>query len=195
MYAPIAPSPQFGFDGDDLWIRRRETLFADLHSNSKAKFVTRVVQFGSEPLFDGVMSPKDLTAEVVAAKARLSSLRIPITVSEMAFGYQRWGGAPDVLDAVDFINIHMLPFFAQAASVGEWFLVLIYGSYHDIMLSAKASWPLVQADLNWFIAHGNGKKMYFDEVRHWQLCPFFPDVRDSERLAVRHLPRSSTQQS
>jgi hypothetical protein len=45
---------QFGFDGTDEWMGRRDTLLGILHSNPKAKFVTRVLQFGSEPLFDWV---------------------------------------------------------------------------------------------------------------------------------------------
>ncbi|KAI0320895.1 glycoside hydrolase superfamily [Amylostereum chailletii] len=135
----------FGFDGDDLWKGRRDALFNTLHSNPKAPFVTRGVQFGSEPLFDDVLSPNDLTAQVKAAKSNLASLKIPVTVSELAYGYQERGGAQNVLDAIDFINIHMLPFFAQTASTGD------------------KAWPLVENDLNWFIAHGKGKKMYFDE--------------------------------
>lgn len=135
----------FGFDGTDEWIGRRNTLFETLHSNPKAKFVTRGLQFGSEPLFDSVLSPNDLTAQVLSAKRNLSSLGIPVTVSELAFGYQERGGAQNVLDALDFINIHMLPFFAQTASSGD------------------QAWPLVLNDLNWFINHGKGKKMYLDE--------------------------------
>ena len=97
---------------------RRDTLFETLHSNPKAQFVTRGVQFGSEPLFDSVLSPKDLAEQVLAAKKDLASLGIPVTVSELAYGYQKNGGAQDVLDALDFINIHMLPFFAKTASTG-----------------------------------------------------------------------------
>lgn len=138
----------FGFDGTDEWIGRRDTLYAALHANPKAKFVTRVLQFGSEPLFDNVLPHDQLAKQVMLAKQNLSSLHIPVTVSELAYGYQERGGAQDVLDAIDSINIHMLPFFSQQAS------------------TAKASWPLVQTDLNWFIQHGNGKKMYLDEV-----CP------------------------
>ncbi|TFK92046.1 glycoside hydrolase family 17 protein [Polyporus arcularius HHB13444] len=135
----------FGFDGDDLWIGRRDTLLAALHSNPKAKFVTRVLQFGSEPLFDNVLPHAQLAQQVLAAKKNLSSLHIPVTVSELAYGYQERGGAQDVLDAIDSINIHMLPFFSQNASTSD------------------QAWPLVQQDLQWYIAHGNGKKMYFDE--------------------------------
>ncbi|KAJ8462146.1 hypothetical protein ONZ45_g18041 [Pleurotus djamor] len=135
----------FGFNLDDVWIGRRDVLLAALHANPKAKFVTRVLQFGSEPLFDGVLPHAELAHQVTLAKANLTSLHIPVTVSELAFGYQERGGAQDVLDAIDSINIHMLPFFSQKAS------------------TAKNAWPLVQTDLQWFIDHGKGKKMYFDE--------------------------------
>lgn len=110
---------QFGFDGGDLWISRRDSLFRTLHSNPKAKFITRVVQFGSEPLFDHVLTPGELTAQVLSAKENLSSLGIPVTVSELAYGYQENGGAQNVLDAIDSINIHMLPFFSTDASEGK----------------------------------------------------------------------------
>lgn len=98
-----------------------------------------MVQFGSEPLYDDVLPHATLAAQVTAAKANLSSLHIPVTVSELAYGYQvsrnlhfikrsvltdntfakERGGAQDVLDAIDSINIHMLPFFAQTASTCE----------------------------------------------------------------------------
>jgi len=110
---------QFGFDGTDQWIDRRESLFRTLHSNPKAKFVTRVVQFGSEPLFDDVLTPDELAAQVLSAKKNLSSLDIPVTVSELAYGYQKNGGAQKVLDAIDSINIHLLPFFSSKASTGK----------------------------------------------------------------------------
>jgi hypothetical protein len=63
-------------------------LLAALHSNPKAKFITRVLQFGSEPLFDNVLPALELKAQVEAAKANLSDLGIPVTVSELAYGYQ-----------------------------------------------------------------------------------------------------------
>jgi hypothetical protein len=48
--------------------------------------VTRVVQFGSEPLYDQVLPVANLTEQVVEAKKNLSSLGIPVTVSELAYG-------------------------------------------------------------------------------------------------------------
>jgi hypothetical protein len=79
-------------------------------------------------------------------KSELSRVGIPVTVSELAYGYQERGGAQDVLDAIDFINVHMLPFFSKNATIGS------------------AAWPLVESDMHWFIKHGNDKKIYFDEV-------------------------------
>ena len=136
----------FGFDGGDIWKKRRDALFSSLHSNPKAKFVTRVVQFGSEPLFDDVLSPSQLAHEVTLAKQELSSLNIPVTVSELASAYQNHKGSQAVLDAVDSINGHMLPFFATKATTG------------------KQAWPLVEDTLNFFTKHGAGKKIYLDEV-------------------------------
>jgi len=135
----------FGFDGGNQWQKRRDTLFNSLLTNPKAKLVTRVVQFGSEPLFDGVLTPDQLTAQVNAAKAKLASVKIPITVSDLANGYQKHGGGQNVLDAVDSINAHMLPFFSSAATTGD------------------KSWPLVVNQLNWFIQRGGGKKIYLSE--------------------------------
>ena len=143
---PLAHTLQFGFTGGNQWETRRDSLIHTLTTNPKAKFVTRGVQFGSEPLFDNVLPHAELAAQVLSAKARLAGVHIPVTVSELAYGYQERGGAQDVLDAIDYINIHMLPFFSTAATTGAH------------------AWPLVEADMNWFIKHGNGKKMFFDEV-------------------------------
>lgn len=45
--------------------------------------------------------------------------------------------------------------------------------YCTYFCSANQSWPLVLNDLDWFIAHGNGKKMYFDEVCGTCLRPLY----------------------
>ncbi|KAK7032747.1 B-(1-6) glucan synthase [Favolaschia claudopus] len=128
----------FGFDNTDEWMGRRDALFAILHSNPKAKFVTRALQFGSEPLFDFVLDPPVLAEQVIAAKANLSSLKIPVTISEMAFGYQSW--------TQSISSTHTCcRFFSTQASI------------------ANNSWPIVLTDLNWFIDNGEGKKIYLSE--------------------------------
>ena len=61
----------------------------------------------------------------------------------------------------------MLPFFSQNASTGVFPVLLIrqQGVLRFFVYNlANESWPLVLNDLDWFIEHGNGKKMYFDEV-------------------------------
>jgi hypothetical protein len=146
LHATCVPMPslfesQFGFDGTDQWVGRRDRLFRTLRSNPKAKFVTRVVQFGSEPLFDHVLSPDELTAQVLSAKKNLSSLDIPVTVSELAYGYQENGGAQNVLDAIDSINIHMLPFFSSEASTGKVSSPNLLGDRHSTSHRSKRLAP------------------------------------------------------
>ncbi|KAF8629950.1 hypothetical protein AX17_005516 [Amanita inopinata Kibby_2008] len=156
----------FGFDGGDEWRRRRDALFHVLHSNPKAKFVTRVVQFGSEPLFDEAIDPYELAAEVKKAKKNLAPLHIPVTVSDLAFSYQRGynNGAKEVLEAINVVDAHMLPFFSAEAS------------------TAKKAWPLVKNDLEWFVKHSSGKKIYLSE-NGWPSVTS-PGVQPNSRNAV-----------
>lgn len=72
-------------------MKRRDELFSILHSNPKAKFVTRVVQLGSEPLFDHALDPDDLIAQVHLAKNKLASLHISVTVSDLAYSFKSVG--------------------------------------------------------------------------------------------------------
>lgn len=107
----------FGFDGDNKWMNRKKNLFKSLNTNPKAKFVTRAVQFGSEPLFDYAIDPTELANQVLLAQKNLSALEIPVTVSELAYGFQSRmaDGSQAVLDAIDFVDVHMLPYFAQVS--------------------------------------------------------------------------------
>ena len=96
-------------------------------------------------MFDHVLPPDTLTTQVRSAKENLAPLGILVTVSEMAHGYQVTGGAQSVLDAVDFIDLHMLPFFSATAT------------------TAKASWSFIQNDLKWINSKANGKKIIFSQ--------------------------------
>ncbi|KAF9440594.1 glycoside hydrolase family 17 protein [Macrolepiota fuliginosa MF-IS2] len=154
----------FGFNGGSAWKTRRDALVGTLYSNRLAKFVVRVVQFGSEPLFDGVLSPNDLAEQVRELKARIGSLRIQVTVSDMAYSYQKSGEARSVMSAIDIIDVHMLPFFANDAS------------------TARNAWPIVQRDLNWFIQNGEGKKIYFSQ-NGWPSVTY-PGVEPNSKNAV-----------
>ena len=68
-----------------------------------------------------MLPASQLASQVTEAKAALQDVGVPVTVSELAYGYQeRWGdGAQSVLDAVDWVNVHMLPFFSGQASTGR----------------------------------------------------------------------------
>jgi len=137
----------FGFDGGNQWKTRRDTLFATLKSNPKARAITRLVQFGSEPLFDSDLTPDELTAQVNAAKKTLKPLGIPVSVSDMVYGFTKDGGAANVLEAIDQISVHELPFFSTKATTGA------------------AAWPLVQSDIEWAMKQKplKGKKVILDE--------------------------------
>jgi exo-beta-1,3-glucanase (GH17 family) len=134
-----------GFSNCNLMQPRFNALSSILHSNPMGPFVTRVVQMGTEPLFDDVITPQALTTQVNNAKQNLSDIGINVTVSELAYGYQERAGSQAVLNAIDSINAHMLPFFAGDATTGQ------------------NAWPDVMSDLQYFIDNGGGKKIYFDE--------------------------------
>ncbi|KAH8833944.1 glycoside hydrolase superfamily [Flagelloscypha sp. PMI_526] len=135
----------FGWDNPDAWKSRKAAFMKAVKSNSKAPYVIRVLQFGSEPLFDSAISPGDLASQVKKAKKELSDYGIPVTVSEMAYGYTKSGGAKEVLEAIDSVNIHTLPFFSTKASTG-----------------GKA-WSIVTDDLDWFHKQADGKKVIMSQ--------------------------------
>lgn len=113
---------QCGFQNCNLLQSRFNAISSSLHNNPKGKFVTRLVQMGTEPLFDDVITPQALTTQVLNAKQNLSDIGVLVTVSELAYGYQERNASDSqaVLDAVDVINAHMLPFFAGDATRGMY---------------------------------------------------------------------------
>lgn len=74
----------------------------------------------SEPLFDWAIDPIKLAHHVTTAKEVLAPYKIPITVSDLAWGFQstKDDGSLDVLKAVDYVSLHMLPYFAPNAVTG-----------------------------------------------------------------------------
>jgi exo-beta-1,3-glucanase (GH17 family) len=113
-------------------------LSSTLHTNPKGKFVTRIVQMGTEPLFDDVITPQALTTQVNNAKQNLSDIGVNVTVSELAYGYQvrNSSGSQAVLDAIDAINAHMLPFFAGDATRGVYFVP--HAQIYPLPVSSRA---------------------------------------------------------
>jgi hypothetical protein len=156
-----------------------DALFKTLHSNPLAPYVTRVVQFGSEPLYDQVLPVDQLTEQVILAKQNLSSLGIPVTVSELAYG--------ESAATLHDVNTYRLPQVTRSPTGRRRFLMPwilstytccrssprillpVRNSQHKSRYKAHIepannSWHDVSNDLDWFIDHGKGKKMYLDEV-------------------------------
>lgn len=124
---------------------------------------------GTEPLFDDVITAQALTTQVNNAKQNLSDIGVLVTVSELAYGYQErnTSGSQAVLDAIDVINAHMLPFFAGDATTGVYPVPHAQiGPFKRCLTYSlgQNAWPDVLTDLDWFISHGSGKKINLDEV-------------------------------
>ncbi|TFK71586.1 glycoside hydrolase family 17 protein [Pluteus cervinus] len=136
----------FGFNGDNAWEGRRDALFSVLHSNPKAPYVVRTIQFGSEPLYDHAIDPYALQSQVQSAQAQFKSVGITVTVSDMAYGFKTAGdGGVAVLQTVDNVHGHMLPFFSPDATTGD------------------NAWPIIDPDIQWLQTTAGDKKIYLSE--------------------------------
>ncbi|PWN29718.1 glycoside hydrolase [Jaminaea rosea] len=150
----IYPLIWFGFDGDNKWQTRRDNIIKAIKSNSKAPYVVRGVVVGSEPMFDSVMSPDDLAAQIYNVKNQLAPWTnkgddgMQITLSEMPYGYQIRNNAPQVFKAQDTLMAHSLPFF-------DWTV----GDAGSDSTAGK-----VQNDLNYMVKNGLGKKIIISQT-------------------------------
>lgn len=155
--------------------------------NKYAKFVVRALQFGSEPLFDDVLRVNELAQQVREAKARIMSLHIPVTVSDLAYSYQKvsdvkgalplvfilvsseWRSTPHYLRnwhdrcaCVTLLRAGCVDRFVSNKYIQGLFIckfVLV------ILFTARNAWPFVQKDVDWFAGNGQGKKIYLSQVR------------------------------
>lgn len=68
------------------------------------------------------------------------------------------------MSAIDFIDAHTLPFFSPQASTGLFFSTMVVDvAIYTHHIGANA-FNLVKSDLDWFIANGQGKKIYMSQV-------------------------------
>ncbi len=135
----------FGFDNDNAYIARRDSILATMWSNPLAPFVVRALLFGSEPLFDWVLPVPNFAAEVVRAQAVLAGTGIDVTFSEMAWGFmsREKEGTRDLFKMIDVVDAHILPFFSQQASTGD------------------KAWPINMGDMNYFNQWAGTSKIYW----------------------------------
>jgi exo-beta-1,3-glucanase (GH17 family) len=120
--------------------------------------VIRNIAVGSEPLYDWVMDQSALATQIYSLKSKLSmygmqvSMSFPAIIlakldaqtaqtalSDLPYGYQSQGNAPDVFKAVDIVEGNVLPFFDGSATTG-----------------GKA-WGVVSWSISYFQQYGKGK--------------------------------------
>ncbi|ORY84748.1 glycoside hydrolase superfamily, partial [Leucosporidium creatinivorum] len=136
----------FGFDGTDEWKGRRDALIKTIQTNPKAPYVYCNIAVGSEPLYDWVLEPRALANEVNSVRAKLAQYGVKTTISEMPYGYQTHGGAPEVLQAIDFVEANVLPFFDGSATTGD------------------RAWGMVNWSLDFFRQNAPGKRIVMTQT-------------------------------
>ncbi|CAG7852217.1 SubName: Full=Uncharacterized protein {ECO:0000313/EMBL:CCA67642.1} [Serendipita indica DSM 11827] len=139
----------FGFDGGNAWKKRRDQLVNAIKTNPLAPFVIRSVDVGSEPLYDWVLTPKDLTAEINNVKGLISSYGIKVSISEMKYGYSVQGDSQMVLDAEDVVHTHQLPFFDPNATTGDKALGSIIDSTKWFVSKTNNNRKIVYTQTGW----------------------------------------------
>ncbi|MCX7295983.1 MAG: beta-(1-6) glucans synthase [Hyphomicrobiales bacterium] len=100
----------------------------------------RAVVVGNEVLLRGDLSAPDLAATIRAMKARV---KVPVTYADV---WEFWLRAPDVAAAVDFVTIHILPY------------------WEDFPIAAGLAGPHVDAIRRQVVAAFPGKEVIIGEV-------------------------------
>ncbi|EJD05102.1 glycoside hydrolase [Fomitiporia mediterranea MF3/22] len=126
------------------------------------------VALGDEPLFDNDFGSADNLAKFIRqmktdfASAGLSD--IPVSTSELAFGWQSSGNITEMVDAVDFFMINNFPYFAFDATTG----------------GSNISWADFLNDMNYYASIAQGKPLLVTQTG-WpsnedEFAPNSPDV-------------------
>lgn len=148
----VYPLIWFGFDGDDKWKTRRDSILTAIKTNPKAPLVVRGVVVGSEPMYDNVLPADQLAEQIQYVKSELSTWTnkgdtgMQVTLSEMPYGYSIRDNAPSVFQAEDVIHANILPFFDWSAS------------------TAAASFQQIQDGINYLKQYGLGKKIIISQT-------------------------------
>jgi len=104
------------------------------------------VALGDEPLYDWDFGdPPTLASWIKQLRSTFSShgLTIPLSISDLAYGWQQAGDTSSVQSAVDFYMINNFPYFAQNAQFGN----------------SASSWTNFQSDMNYFKGIAKGKPL------------------------------------
>ncbi len=105
--------------------------------------VIRAVVVGNESLLRGEIAPADLASLIRGVKAQIS---VPVTYADV---WELWLRYPEVHEAVDFVTIHILPYWeqfptaaAEAAAHGEGIRQRVKAAFPEKeILIGEVGWP------------------------------------------------------
>ena len=97
---------------------------------------------------------------------------IPISISDMAYGWQSSGNYTPVLEAVDFFMINNFPYFAWDAEGG----------------GSSTSWNDFITDMDWFKSVAGGRTLLVTQVSSSTTC-----LRTSESVLTHIIDRVAEQ--
>jgi exo-beta-1,3-glucanase (GH17 family) len=107
------------------------------------------VALGDEPLFDNDFgNVGNVVSHINTIKSSLSSHGIPVSISDMAYGWQQAGDISSLANAVDFFMMNNFPYFAGNAGNGD----NAWGAFkNDISYFQKISQgkPLLVTQTGW----------------------------------------------
>jgi glucan 1,3-beta-glucosidase len=86
-------------------VRNARELAAAIALSKQFPEVIRAIVVGNEVLLRGEMSPSDLAAKIRTVKAQVT---VPVTYADV---WEFWLRYREVYDAVDFVTIHVLPYW------------------------------------------------------------------------------------
>ncbi|KAJ3934416.1 MAG: glycoside hydrolase [Lentinula lateritia] len=126
------------------------------------------IAIGDEPLYDDdAGSPAALASYINQVRHNLSiaGLDIPLSISDLAYGWQSSGSITPVADAVDFFMVNNFPYFAFDATTGG---------------NASSSWNDFIQDIEYFQSIANGRPILVTQTG-WptnedEFAPNSPDI-------------------
>ncbi|KAJ7433689.1 glycoside hydrolase [Mycena galericulata] len=109
------------------------------------------VAVGDEPLYDDDAGSPDALAYYInnmRSNFTAAGLDIPISISELAYGWQISGNITTISDAVDFFMINEFPYFAQNAQAG----------------GSASTWENFLTDLEYFETLADGRPLLITQT-------------------------------
>lgn len=119
-------------------------IFSDLLTNTHA--------IGDEPLYDNDAGSADALAKYITQmKQEFTSagLDIPVSISDMAYGWKQAGDVSSMVEAVDFFMINNFPYFGGNAKTAD----------------SDTAWSDFTGDIEYFQGIANGKPLLVTQVR------------------------------